>query len=229
MNKKKKSGFKKFLGFILFIVVLLFIIFFLCTYVFDVKISTVVIHDNDILSDEEVINLAFNDDYHSNFFLTNSSKIEKKILKNSFVKDVDVKKNLFLEVHIYLKEKKPLFLREDNDKIVFDDGSSLKNSDSYQLNIPFLINYVPDKKYNSLIKKLCLIDYSVIQKISEIKYYPNKYDEDRFILYMNDSNKVYINLPKFKNLNKYNDMVEKFEGKKGTLYLDSGNYFKVEK
>ena len=73
------------------------------------------------------------------------------------------------------------------------------------------------------------IDNSIINKISDIKYDPNEYDEDRFLLYMNDSNKVYINLPKFKNLNKYNEMVTKFEGKVGTLYLDSGNYFEIEK
>ena len=67
------------------------------------------------------------------------------------------------------------------------------------------------------------------KKISDIKYYPNKYDEDRFVLYMNDSNKVYINLAKFKNINKYDEMVTKFEGKTGTLYLDSGNYFSIDK
>ena len=55
------------------------------------------------------------------------------------------------------------------------------------------------------------------------------YDEDRFILYMNDSNRVYINLPKFKNFNDYDKMVTKFEGKTGKLYLDSGNYFEYDK
>ena len=60
-------------------------------------------------------------------------------------------------------------------------------------------------------------------------YSPTKYDEDRFILYMNDSNRVYINLPKFKSFNKYDEMVTKFEGKTGRLYLDSGNYFEIDK
>ena len=73
------------------------------------------------------------------------------------------------------------------------------------------------------------IDYALIKKISQIKYDPTKYDEDRFILYMNDSNRVYINLPKFKNFNKYEEMVSKFEGKTGILYLDSGNYFEIDK
>ena len=29
-------------------------------------------------------------------------------------------------------------------------------------------------------------------------------------------------------INKYNEMIEKFEGKKGILYLDSGNYFQIK-
>ena len=60
-------------------------------------------------------------------------------------------------------------------------------------------------------------------------YSPTKYDEDRFILYMNDSNRVYINLPKFKSFNKYDEMVTKLEGKTGKLFLDSGNYFEIDK
>ena len=73
------------------------------------------------------------------------------------------------------------------------------------------------------------IDDDVLKKISEIKYDPNKYDEDRFILYMDDDNYVYVTLPKFDVLNKYNEAVTKLEGKKGTLYLDSGNYFEIRK
>ena len=68
-----------------------------------------------------------------------------------------------------------------------------------------------------------------MEKVSDIKYFPNKYDEERFILYMNDKNIVYINLPKFKSINEYNKMVEKLEGKTGKLYLDSGNYFEYDK
>ena len=33
---------------------------------------------------------------------------------------------------------------------------------------------------------------------------------------------------KFKSLNKYDEMVTKFEGKTGVLYLDSGNYFEID-
>ena len=113
--------------------------------------------------------------------------------------------------------------------IVFDKNSEIKNDSSLNLNIPYLINYVPNTKYEDLIEKLQKIDYNLLKKISQIKYEPTKYDDDRFILYMNDSNRVYINLPKFKNFNDYDKMVTKFEGKTGKLYLDSGNYFEYDK
>ena len=46
---------------------------------------------------------------------------------------------------------------------------------------------------------------------------------------MNDSNLVYVTLTKLEYLNKYNEYVKKLEGKTGTLYLDSGNYFEIKK
>lgn len=226
-GKKKRSLFKRFMLFILLVLFIIFIIFMLGTYVFETKVKTIVVHDNMILNDKDIIEIANLENY-PNFYKISITNTEKKLKNNEYVKDVEVKKNLLFEVHIYVDEYKPLFIREDTNKIVFDTGKEINNTNTYNLNIPSLVNYVPDTKYKNLIKKMDSIDYEIVSKISDIKYDPNKYDEDRFILYMNDSNRVYINLPKFKNLNKYDEMVTKFEGKTGTLYLDSGNYFEID-
>ena len=61
--------------------------------------------------------------------------------------------------------------------------------------------------------------------MSEIEYKPNDVDQERFLIFMNDGNYVYINIKKFQNLNKYLDMLKSFDDKKGILYLDSGEYF----
>ena len=117
-----------------------------------------------------------------------------------------------------------LFYNQNTSKYV------LENKKEVLLNgivVPTLINYVPDTKYDIFVNKYILLDNKVKQKISEIKYDPNPIDEDRFFLYMNDGNYVYITLTKMELLNKYNDAITKFEGKKGTLYLDSGNYFEI--
>jgi len=230
MTKKKgrkvRSKFKVLILLIIFLLVFCFCFLMLGAYVFETKIKTIVVHGNNYISDKEIIEMANLDDY-PNFYLTSSGKTCDTIEKSQFIKSAEVKKKLFFEFHIYVDEYKPLFIREDINKIVFNNGKEVDNDNSIIL--PSLVNYVPDTKYDVLIKKMDSIDYEIISKVSDIKYDPNKYDEDRFLLYMNDSNRVYINLPKFKNLNKYDEMVTKFEGKTGVLYLDSGNYFEIDK
>lgn len=229
--KKKKRTKKSVKIFILITSVFLlsFVsLFLLCAYVFEVKAKAVIIKGNNIISDNKILEYANIVDY-PNFLLSSSKDIEKELEKQSFIKDAKVKKNILFQIHINVEESKPLFIREDTNKIVLSDKTEIDNKEEFNLDIPYLINYVPNTKYSKLIKKVNEIDYDLLKKISQIKYDPNKYDEDRFLLYMNDSNRVYINLPKFKSFNKYDEMVTKFEGKTGTLYLDSGNYFEIDK
>lgn len=227
-GKKKRRGFRKFLLLIGFLLLFSFVLIMLGAYVFKVQTKAVIIHGNEIISDEEILEKA-NLDSYSNFFLTSSGDIRSRLLENVFIKEVEVKKNFLFQIDIYVDEYKPLFIREDTNMIVLTKDKETKNDSHYKLDVPYLVNYVPDTKYDELILKMQKVDYSLIKKISQIMYSPTKYDEDRFILYMNDSNRVYINLPKFKNLNKYDEMVTKFEGKTGKLYLDSGNYFEIDK
>lgn len=231
MGKKTHKKHKKIRLFILIISVLVILGFglvLLCSYVFDIKTKAVIIHGNNLVSDSEILETAGIIDY-PNFFSVKTKEIEKELKDNSFIEDAKVKRKVFFQLHIYIDENKPLFIREDTDKIVFDNGEETPNKKNITLDVPSLINYVPNTKYKQLIKKLNQIDYSLLKRVSQIKYEPNKYDDDRFILYMNDSNRVYINLPKFKNFNDYDKMVTKFEGKTGKLYLDSGNYFEIDK
>ncbi len=225
---KKRRKFRIFIVVITFLLLFSFTLIMLGAYVFETKTKAIIIEGNNILSEKEILEIANLEDY-PNFFLTTSRGIQKKLEENSFVKKVDVRKNLFLQIHIDITEEKPLFIREDTNMVVLGKNKEIKNDQNYKLDIPSLINYVPNTKYEELIKKMQKIDYSLVKKISQIKYAPTKYDEDRFILYMNDSNRVYINLPKFKSFNKYEEMVTKLEGKTGKLYLDSGNYFKIDK
>lgn len=231
MSKRVRKKNKKLRVFILilsFFIVVGFSIFLLCSYVLDIKAKAIIIHGNTVLKDKEILEIADIDDY-PNFFLANDKSIKKKLKENFFIKNVKVKRNPYFQLHIYISENKPLFIREDTNMIVFDIKNETKNDIGKDLDVPSLINYVPNTKYDELIKKLKQIDYSLLKKVSQIKYEPTKYDEDRFILYMNDSNRVYINLPKFKSFNNYNKMVTKLEGKTGKLYLDSGNYFEIDK
>ena len=72
------------------------------------------------------------------------------------------------------------------------------------------------------------IDENILAKISDIEYVPNDLDKDRFLLYMDDGNMVYLTLTKFKMINYYNDVLEQLEDRKGILYLDNGNHFQIK-
>ena len=97
------------------------------------------------------------------------------------------------------------------------------------LGLPVLTNQLSEQILSPLVDKYVLIKNDVINKISEITYDPNNLDNERFLLYMNDGNYVYINISRFEYLNTYNELLPKLEGKKGILYLDSGNHFEIKK
>ena len=222
MPKIKKG--KKLLVFILFLVILALILgtlYFCC----DTRIRNIYIYGNNITSDQEIIDMANLTDY-PDFFTTLSSTIKKKILKNPYIKNVKVKKSIFLGIHIYVYEYKPLFINNNDNKIVLENGKEINNNSNMVL--PELINEVNEEKLQEFIEKYTKIEDKVANKISEIKYEPTEYDKDRFLFYMNDQNYVYITLTKIEYINKYNEMIKKFEGKKGILYLDSGNYFEIK-
>ena len=62
------------------------------------------------------------------------------------------------------------------------------------------------------------IEEGILGKISDIEYVPNEYDKDRFLLYMDDGNMVYLTLTKFRMIKYYNEVLGQLEGRKGILY-----------
>lgn len=222
MKKKKKKMKKGFIKFCL-IILILFGISTLVYYGIGPNIKNIYVLDNNYLSDQEIIDLAGLNTY-PNFYTASSSSIKKKLKSNTLIKDVKIKKRLFNKIYIYVDEYEVLFYNQNTSKYVLENKKEVLLDG---IVVPTLINYVPDTKYNTFINKYILLDDKVKQKISEIKYDPNTIDEDRFFLYMNDGNYVYITLTKIELLNKYNEAITKVEGKKGTLYLDSGNYFEI--
>lgn len=120
-------------------------------------------------------------------------------------------------------------------KVVAEDGFEIVKDDKI-INVPILVNYVPDTIYNDFINEMGNVKSCIRNKISNIEYSPNDYDKERFLLYMNDGNKVFVTLArdketkvsKFNLINKYDEIYPSFEGKKGVLNLDSGNHFDIE-
>ena len=73
-----------------------------------------------------------------------------------------------------------------------------------------------------------MVDREILRQVSEIEYTPTSVDDERFLLYMNDGNLVYVTLTKIDKLNRYNDIRDKIGDKTGTIYLDAGNYMEIK-
>lgn len=223
MKKKKKKVKIKIIPFliVILIVALLVGLYYLLSLI---PIKNIYIKGNTYLSDQTIIELAKIEDYPS-FLKTTTSSMKKGLKKNPYIKNITIKKRLLGKVYIEIEEKNMLFRNDESKLIVLEDKSEVDDNNLYQL--PILLNYIPDTKYDSFIKGMNKINEDVKVQISEIRYYPNEQDDDRFLLYMNDGNYVYLTLTKFKQINYYEDVLEKLEGKKGILYLDSGNHFQI--
>lgn len=192
------------------------------------KIKNIIISNADYLKDDYIIDLAGIRDYPS-FYLTNSLKMKKKLLKSPYIREVKIKREFYHILEIDVTVNRPLFINKDSGMVVFEDKRTiLETGANIVFRVPRLINYVPDDKYDTFIEKMAKVDKGTLGKISDIEYVPNDYDKDRFLLYMDDGNMVYLTLTKFKQIEYYNDVLEQLEGRKGILYLDSGNHFQIK-
>ena len=196
-------------------------------YSFQIPIKNIVIKNTNYLNDDYIIELAGIKDYPS-FLLTRSNKIKKNISKSKYIDKVKVSKKYGFKLYIEVYESNALFFDMNKNKYVLENNNLIGTEDIYtNYRVPRLLNYVPDTKYESFIKNMGKIDKNVLSKISDIEYKPNDYDKDRFLLYMDDGNMVYLTLTKFKAINHYIEVLAQLENHKGVLYLDNGNHFKI--
>lgn len=212
------------------LLVLLFLLglFFAFYFLFNVPIKNILIKGTTYLNDDYIIELADIKDYPS-FLLTSSSKMKKKLLKSDYIEDIKINKRYGFILEINIKENVPLFYNNNTNKYVLSNGKEVKEDYfNNNFNLPRLLNYVPDKKFESFINGMNKIKKDILLKVSDIEYKPNDYDKDRFLLYMDDGNMVYLTLTKFKTLNHYNEVIPQLEGHKGILYLDNGNHFEIK-
>ena len=226
----KKIVKKKKLKIVPFLIVLLILIglSFGVYQVLKANIKNIVIKNASYLNDDYVIDLVGIKDYPS-FYLTSSIKMEKNLKKSPYIISAKVKRKFYHVLEIDLKVNNPLFINNSSNTVVFENKGTVPIDEEIDLfRVPRLMNYVPDDKYDTFISKMALIDKGILGKIADIEYTPNDYDKDRFLLYMDDGNMVYLTLTKFKQINYYNEVLEQLEGRKGILYLDSGNHFQIK-
>lgn len=219
---KRKFNIKKFFGFILFIAIVSFAIY----YSINIKTKNIIVLNTNYYSDEIIIETAGLENYPE-FLKINNKEIKSKLKKLELIDDVEIRKKLGFILELDIKEKKVLYLTRSTNKYKLETNEDF--SSEQIINVPTLINFVPKDIEEEFIKGFKDIDNSIISMISEIEYSVTDYDDERFVLYMNDGNQVYVTNNRLKVLNNYITIMQKVSSnKKGILYLDSGNYFKIK-
>lgn len=199
-------------------------LYYLYQYLSVLPITNIYIIGNDTVKDQEIITIAEISDYPS-FLKTSSSSIQKRLAKSPYFTKVKVQRRIWGQVYIKVEEAKLLFINTEN-RLVFSNEKEAENTKN--LSVATLMNYTPDTKYKELIRQLGKMEEDIRDKISEIKYEPTEQDKDRFALYMNDGNMVYLTLTKFNKISYYNTILADFPCERGILNLDSGNHFEVK-
>ena len=217
--KKKRVNFKR----IIIALFLLSIIFLTISYIINIPIKNIYIKGNNILSDKDIINISKLDSYPP-IAKINKTSIKRELEKNDYIKSVTIKLNILGKIYLNIEEETPMFIY--NNKLVLSNGKQIDNN--------YFINYVPivknniDDLYDKIITNFKKINKESLLKISEIEYKPNSLDNERFLFTMTDANYVYINLQKIEKINKYNSISSELNGKKGIIYLDSGDYVEIK-
>lgn len=223
MVKQKKRKRRLKVGRLFLLLLIISVISFACIKYVNIPITSVLVTGNEALTDQEIIEEASLDD-HPSYFGTLSFNVEKKLIKNPYIDSVKVSKGI-LNIKIKVEENKVLYIEKDTNEKVTKDG---KVKDDKIICVPYLIGSVPSDRIDSFIKGMNKIDKDVLCQMSEIKYYPNDIDLDRYYAYMNDGNSVYLTVNKFNKINKYNEILESVGKQNGTLYLDYGDYFETK-
>ena len=220
--KRRKLNWKA----IILLLLIIYLIVMLFYTIFTMKIKNIYIIVTNLLTDNEIIETAGIKDYPA-IFGTSTNKLKERISELELVDQVEIKKTLTGKLTIEITEATPLFYNRNTNKVGLSNMKEVESNSKY-LGLPTLINYVPTDILNDFIESLKEIDTDIIKMINEIEYDPDisndiVIDEYRFLLRMNDTNHVYVNIINMERLNDYEEIFATVGDIRGTVYLDSYN------
>lgn len=169
MKKRRKINANKLMGILFFSLLLtLGTCFFLKSDFFYLK--QVVINNNKYLSKEEV-NTLLNIDKNKNIFFYDINKLEKRVLKSSYVKECEIKRQIPNKLIVNIKEKKiigPLYNGKSycyiDDEGNFVDEIKEADNDDLVINIYYTLNKDSFKFKNDKDKKELLALYNKLDE-----------------------------------------------------------------
>ena len=203
-------------------IILLAVLLFL--YYRTLKVKNIYVVGNTLIKESEILDKT-NLLTYPQLYQVSESDIKNSLSDNKLINNVRVKKSLTGKITIEISENKILY-QDKNGKYTLSNKEEVTLEETY-IGIPTIINDCSDVR-DKFIDKMLLIEDDILKHISEIEYKPTELDKERFMFYMNDTNYVYVTLSKLNLINSYNEIYPTLEGKKGILYLDSGNHFEIK-
>lgn len=184
------------------------------------NIYRVVVSGNNYLNEEDILRLS-NVTTDNKFLTTLPFVVEKNVKTNPLVEDCKVELLDGRLVKINVQEKKIIGYTYENNKSVLvtdkDERIELDRDNLYIINKVPLIEGFNQEDLVLIEKELVNCDYSIINEISEIHYYPElKYQYVEVI--MRDGNYVFTSPYGLKLLNKYYDMESSYARDKHNCY-----------
>lgn len=232
---KKAKVIKKFFTWTILIAILVGIILFLCkSELFE--ICNIEIIGNNQVSKETLIQLS-EINLKDNIFLSNTIKAKKKIVQNSYIKEVNVKRILPDKIKIEILEKEKAYMIQLDEKVVYMDknGDILEISDIKLDTLITLQGYLTEKDKIESEKKLNEEDIERLEDIQQIVKSSEKINIQDKITNINirDKNNYVLTLKEYRKIiyigdtsNLANKMLyikailEKTEDKEGKIFLN---------
>ena len=175
---KKKVVKKKKLKIIPFFIALLIIVLvsFSVIQILQAKIKNIIITNGDYLKDDYIIDLAGIRDYPS-FYLTNTLKIKKNLLKSPYIRNVKIKREFYHVLEIEVVTNRPLFINSATNEVVFEDKNTVKVDDEIDLFKPSYVDEHNKYRYYSIDQFECLETIQYLKELgltlNKIKYHLN--------------------------------------------------------
>jgi len=224
---RKKKANRRLLFYLAIFFVLISIIVYLQSPFSHIK--EIVVHDNVVLSEEDIIEvseIALN----TNIWMLNKNSAKKKLENHPIVESVSVNRKLPFTVEINVTEHHIIgFLKEDSSyHPVLENGMIItKGNIPYKGNNPLLTNFEHDDFLTRMAQELSELPVDIFNLISEISWEPTEKNQQKIVLYMSDGFIVEATMRDFADkMKSYPSIVSQLDKEdKGIIHMGVGTYF----
>jgi cell division protein FtsQ len=189
-SKKKKNKQKKpKKGLIIFAIIVAIVLLIILIMNIDIcTIKNIELVDNNLVSKEQIEELA-NFDQYTNLFSLNIAKVKEDIKKNAYVEDVKVSKKFPNTVKITLEERVPKYMLQVADSYIYINNQGYMLDISVEkLDLPIILGFKTDLSNVQAGSRLDVDDLKQMQTIIKIVETANINDIGSYITKIDVSN-----------------------------------------